>query len=69
MSVSTVMESLGHRVKLEILTKLREKDMTVSQLGRSLNLARTSISRYIEDLYAELVILKIEKKVPKSIIA
>ncbi len=62
MSVSTVMESLGHRVKLEILTKLREKDMTVSQLGRSLNLARTSISRYIEDLYAELVILKIRKK-------
>ena len=65
LSASTVMESLGHRVKLEILTNLREKDMTVSQLGRSLNLARTSISRYIDDLYAELAILKIRKKGPE----
>ena len=63
--VSTVMESLGHRVKLEILTKLREQDMTVTQLGRSLNLARTSISRYMEDLCAELIILKIRKKGPE----
>ncbi len=62
MSATSVLISLGHEVKLDILHELRFRDMTISQLSRKLNLARTSISRYVEDLSSELVIIRIKKK-------
>lgn len=57
----SIMNSLGHPTKVEIVNELRKKDMTISQLARALHLARTSISRYVEDLLDELVIVKSRK--------
>ncbi len=62
MSATSVLVSLGHEIKLEILHELQYRDMTISQLSRKLNLARTSISRYVEALASELVIARIEKR-------
>ena len=65
MSATSALVSLGHEIKLEILNELQIREMTISQLGRKLNLARTSISRYVEDLVSELVIIKAGKKGPE----
>lgn len=65
MSATSVLVSLGHEVKLEILNELQVREMTISQLGRKLNLARTSISRYVEDLVSELVLIKAAKNGPE----
>ena len=62
MSATSVLVSLGNEIKLEILHELQHRDMTISQLSRKLNLARTSISRYVEALASELVITRIHKK-------
>ena len=60
-TMQSIMNSLGHPTKVEIVNELRKKDMTISQLARALHLARTSISRYVEDLLDELVIIKSRK--------
>ena len=60
-TMQSIMTSLGHPTKVEIVNELRKGDMTISQLARALSLARTSISRYIEDLLDELVIIKARK--------
>ena len=65
MSATSALITLGHEVKLEILNELQIREMTISQLGRKLNLARTSISRYVEDLVSELVIIKAAKNGPE----
>ena len=64
-SMQSIMNSLGHSTKVEIVNELRKKDMTISQLARALQLARTSISRYVEDLLDELVIVKSRKSGPE----
>ena len=65
MSATSALITLGHAIKLEILNELQIREMTISQLGRKLNLARTSISRYVEDLVSELVIIKAAKNGPE----
>ncbi len=56
--MQSIIKSIGHPVKIEIINELRKKDLTISQLAQ---LARTSITRYIEDLLDELVIAKARK--------
>ena len=60
-TMQSIIKSIGHPVKIEIINELRKKDLTISQLARRLQLARTSITRYIEDLLDELVIAKARK--------
>lgn len=60
-TMQSLMISLGHPTKIEIINELRKRELTISQLARRLQLARTSISRYIEDLLDELVIIKARK--------
>ena len=60
-TMQSVMSALGHPVKVEIINELSKKDLTISQLARILQLARTSITRYIDDLLDELVIVKARK--------
>lgn len=60
-TMKSLMISLGHPTKIEIINELRKRELTISQLARRLQLARTSISRYIEDLLDELVIIKARK--------
>lgn len=60
-TMQSIMNSLGHPIKVEIVNELRKKELTISQLARALQLARTSISRYVEDLLDELVIIKSRK--------
>ena len=64
-TMQSIMSSLGHPTKVEIVNELRKGDMTISQLARALSLARTSISRYIVDLLDELVIIKARKSGPE----
>lgn len=64
-TMQSIIKTIGHPVKIEIINELRKKDLTVSQLARRLQLARTSISRYIEDLLDELVITKARKSGPE----
>lgn len=64
-TMQSIMNSLGHSTKVEIVNELRKRDLTVSQLSRILHLARTSISRYIVDLLDELVIVKSRKSGPE----
>lgn len=63
--MQSIMASMGHSVKIEIINELRKKELTVSQLARHLQLARTSITRYIQDLLDELVITKARKSGPE----
>ena len=64
-TMQSIMASMGHSVKIEIINELRKKELTVSQLARHLQLARTSITRYIQDLLDELVITKARKSGPE----
>ncbi len=61
----SITKTIGHPVKIEIINELRKNDLTISQLARHLQLARTSISRYIQDLLDELVIIKARKSGPE----
>lgn len=60
-TMQSLMVSMGHPIKIEIINELRKGELTISQLARRLQLARTSISRYIVDLLDELVIIKSHK--------
>lgn len=64
-TMQSVMTALGHPVKVEIVNELRKRDLTISQLARRLHLARTSISRYVQDLLNELVIVRSRKSGPE----
>lgn len=64
-TMQSIMNSLGHPTKVEIVNLLRKKDMTISQLARAMQLARTSISRYVQDLLDELIIVKSHKLGPE----
>ena len=64
-NMQSIMTSLGHPTKIEIINELRNRELTISQLARRLRLARTSISRYVEDLLDELVIIKARKSGPE----
>ena len=64
-TMQSIVTSLGHPVKVEIINALRDKELTVSQLARRLQLARPSISRYIDDLLDELVIIQSRKSGPE----
>ena len=64
-TMQSIMASMGHSTKIEIIDELRKKDLTISQLAQHLQLARTSISRYIVDLLDELVIIKARNSGPE----
>lgn len=64
-TMQSIMNALGHPTKVEIVNELRKRDLTISQLARILHLARTSISRYVEDLLNELVIIRSRKSGPE----
>ena len=61
LDLSSVLEILGHRLKLEILFLLHRQPMTISQLSKNLHISRTSIYRYITDLEINFVILRASK--------
>lgn len=58
MSISSILEPFGHKLKREIIDLLHKHEMTISQLSRSLHISRTSIYRYVKALEEELIILK-----------
>lgn len=64
-TMKSIMNSLGHPTKVDIINELRKQELTVSQLARILHLARTSISRYVVDLLDEFVIVKSHKAGPE----